>query len=98
MQQLLSLSLSQRACVDKLKSQWEEYDESKHVFPDDWYLRVARCSPGDPFNFKSAWKVLKRFECHYFDLQMSKMEKSVLTKVSMHSAKVCYLLLLLVSF
>lgn len=97
-QQLASLSLSQRACVCKLKSQWEEYDGGKHVFPDDWYLRVARCSPGDPFTFKSAWKVMKRFECHYFDLQMSKMEKSVLTKVSMHSAKVCYLLPHLVSF
>jgi hypothetical protein len=93
-QELATLSWSQRACVDKLKSQWEEYDEGKHVFPNEWYLRVARCSPGGPFNFKSAWKVMKRFECHYYDLRMSKMEKSVLRKVSMHSGKVCYLLLL----
>ena len=96
-QKLATLSLSQRACVDKLKSQWEEYDEGKHVFPDDWYLRVARCSPEGPFNFKSAWKVLKQFEYHYFDLRMSKMEKSVLTKVSMQSAEVCFLLLHLMS-
>jgi hypothetical protein len=81
-QQLASLSLSQRACVAQLKSQWEEYDGGKNGFPDDLYLRFARCSPGNPFNIKSAWKVMKRVECRYFHLQMSKVEKSVLAKVT----------------
>jgi hypothetical protein len=88
-QQLASLSLSQSACVAKLKSQWEEYDGGKTVFPDDLYLRFARCSPGNPFNVKSAWKVMKRVECRYFALEMSKMEKSVLSKVSMQCVKLC---------
>jgi hypothetical protein len=79
--QLASLSLSQRACVHALKLKWERQNGANHLFPDYYYLRFARCSPGDPFNFSSAWKVMERFDWRYFELSMSKMEATILTKV-----------------
>ena len=80
--QLASLSLSQRACVNALKLKWESRQNgANHLFPDYYYLRFARCSPGDPFNFSSAWKVMERFDWRYFELSMSKMEATILTKV-----------------
>lgn len=80
--QLASLSLSQRACVNALKLKWERQNGVNHWFPDEYNLRFARCSPGDPFNFANAWKVMERFDWRYYELTMSKMEATVLTKVS----------------
>lgn len=81
--QLASLSLSQRSCVDALKAKWEKQNAPDHWFSDEMYLRFARCSPGDPYNFMSAWKVMKRFDWRYMKLSMLKLETTVLTKVCM---------------
>jgi len=86
--QLASLSLSQRSCVNALKTRWEKYNGVNHWFPDEYYLRFARCSPGDPFNLSTGWKVMTRFDWRYYELSISKMEACVLTKVSLGSHRI----------
>ena len=72
--QLASLSLTQRSCVDALKIKWESQNRVDRWFSDDYYLRFARCSPGHPFNFRTAWKVMARFDWRYYELSITKME------------------------
>uniref|UniRef100_A0A7S2MV84 CRAL-TRIO domain-containing protein n=1 Tax=Helicotheca tamesis TaxID=374047 RepID=A0A7S2MV84_9STRA len=78
--QLASLTTEERACYDELKTRWEKKDRG-HVFPDDMYLRFARCSPGSKkFNSKAAWKVMKNFDPRYLELTAASLEKQLLTK------------------
>jgi len=52
------------------------------VYPDEMYLRFARCSPGpEKFNAKAAWKVMKNYDSRYLELTAASMEKQILSKV-----------------
>ena len=44
------------------------------------YLRMARNSPGKPFNFQQAWKVMKKMDAKYFHLSITQIEDQVKTK------------------
>jgi len=46
--------------------------------PLDWYIRFARHSPGIPFTFQNAWKVMKKFDVRYLDLTAVAMEPHLL--------------------
>mmetsp|Transcript_33925 Transcript_33925/g.50652 ORF Transcript_33925/g.50652 Transcript_33925/m.50652 type:complete len:275 (-) Transcript_33925:339-1163(-) len=79
-EQLASLSTEERACYDELKSRWEKKDRG-FVYPDEMYLRFARCSPGpEKFNAKAAWKVMKNYDSRYLGLTAASMEKQILSK------------------
>jgi hypothetical protein len=81
-EQIESLPISHRACYNALKSKWELKSGGKKAFPDELYLRFAMCSR-PPFDFKSAWTVMKRFDRRYLNLSVTSMEKQLLSKVSL---------------
>ena len=62
--QLEELTDAQKDCFASLKVKWEAA-HPEMLFPDEMYLRFARCSPGQAFDEKSAWKVMKSFEQRY---------------------------------
>ena len=81
-QAAVPLTIDERACVSALKQKWEaRKSTSKARFNDDWYLRFARCSPGSPFNFFSAWKVMMSFPPRYLDLSILGVEEMIKNKV-----------------
>jgi hypothetical protein len=80
-QQMSALSIEQRSCVLQLKNKWESRLNGIAVpFPDLWYIRFAKCSPGSPFHYKSAWIVMKKFDTRYLSLSIIDMECQLLTK------------------
>jgi len=90
-EQIESLPIAHRACYNALKSKWELRSGGKKAFPDELYLRFAMCSSPMPFDFKSAWTVMKRFDRRYLNLSITSMHKQLLTRVSM--MMLCYLLM-----
>ena len=80
-QQMASLSVEKRACVIHLKMKWERRVHGESVLPDEWYIRFAKCSPGDPFDARSAWKVMTKFDPRYLNLSILSMEKQLLSKI-----------------
>jgi len=80
-QQMSSLSIEQRSCVIQLKTKWEERaDRGNKPLPDEWFIRFAKCSPGKPFDYTTAWKIMKKFDYRYLDLSILSMERQLLTK------------------
>ena len=77
-----TLSIDEQNCVNALKSRWEarKSRSTRQRFTDEWYLRFARCSPGRPFHFPSAWKVMCNFSLRYLDLNIVGMERQLLTR------------------
>ena len=76
------LSSDQRTVVLALQKKWEDTPEGKaHPMPLDWYIRFARHSPGIPYTFQSAWKVMKKFDVRYLDLNIVSMEKHLLSRI-----------------
>ena len=77
-EQMDALSDSEKQCVQALKTKWEEKNEP---FPDDMYLRFARCSPGTKkFNEKASLKVMKKFDRRYLDLTAAELEPQLASK------------------
>ena len=80
-QQMASLSVEKRACVIHLKMKWERRVHGESVLPDEWYIRFAKCSPGEPFDAKSAWRIMTKFDQRYLNLSILSMEKQLLSKI-----------------
>lgn len=78
-EQIDDLNENERQCVENLKRRWEEKEELK--FPDEMYLRFARCSPGkNKFVESASWKVMKKFNPRYLNLKAETLEKQLLSK------------------
>jgi CRAL/TRIO domain len=75
-EQINALTAKERACFDRLKSNWErkcqkvnnnininDGDDQKKLalYSDEMLLRFARNSPNKPFHDKGAWKVMKKY-------------------------------------
>lgn len=96
-QQMASLSIDDRNVVMALKSSWLK--SGRPPFPNSWYLRFARCSPGRPFTFTTAYKSMKAFDQRYMNLTMRAMEDQIRTmmlfpvpglrSIKGHSSKYC---------
>ena len=67
--QLMALTPAQRGCVSTLRA------SAKEPFPEPYYLRFAWCSPGSPFDTKSAQKVMKKFDRRYLGLRIGNFER-----------------------
>lgn len=78
-EQLMSLPSPHRITVSTLKRNWEQGGHGG--YPDDWYLRFARCSPGVPFDYKSAWSVMKKFDRRYMKLDIAGLEHYLKFKI-----------------
>ena len=79
-EQIDSLEEKERECFDNLKKKWEEKHPDKR-YPDEMYLRFARCSPGaKKFNEMASWKVMKKFDRRYLTMKAADIEKQLLTK------------------
>jgi hypothetical protein len=80
-QQMISLSVEQRECVLQLKTKWEKRcQRGLNLFPDHWYIRFAKCSPGQPFDAKSAWTVMRKCDHRYVNLSILAMESQLLSR------------------
>jgi hypothetical protein len=96
-QQMASLSIDDRNVVMALKSSWLK--SGRPPFPNSWYLRFARCSPGRPFTFSTAYKTMKAFDQRYMNLTIRVMEDQIRTmmlfpvpglrSINGHSSKYC---------
>jgi hypothetical protein len=79
--QIEALSDEELECFNALKHKWEaRYPTEK--FADEMILRFARCSPGNRFDKKAAWKTMKSYEKSYVALSIVQMEAQLRTKVS----------------
>lgn len=75
-EQMKSLSITERNCVQQLKQKWESR-KSRTPLSTDLYLRMARNSPGKPFVFHAAWKVMKKMDSRYFTLSITQLEEQI---------------------
>lgn len=78
-EQLSILPSPYRITISTLKRNWEQGGHGG--FPDEWYLRFAKCSPGTPYDYKSAWKVMKNFDRRYLNLEIESMEIFLKSKI-----------------
>ena len=77
-EKLNALSSDDRTIVLTLQKNWEATPEGKsHPMSVDWYIRFARCS----HSYHAAWKVMKKFETRYLNLNIANMEQNILKKV-----------------
>uniref|UniRef100_A0A7S1Y071 CRAL-TRIO domain-containing protein n=1 Tax=Grammatophora oceanica TaxID=210454 RepID=A0A7S1Y071_9STRA len=80
-EQWSTLSIEQRQCVVALKKRWEQCNPDD-TFADEWYLRFAKCSPGKPFTFKSAYRTMKKTNPNWLGHTLNeKLERNLLTKI-----------------
>jgi hypothetical protein len=96
-EQMAALSIDDRNVVVALKSSWLK--SGRPPFPNSWYLRFARCSPGRPFTFSTAFKSMKAFDQRYMNLTIRTMEDQLrmmmlfpvpgLRSINGHSSKYC---------
>lgn len=78
-QQMVSLSIDERKVVAALKESWIR--SGRPPFPNTWYLKFARCSPGRPFTLKTAYKSMKAYDQRFMNLSIRNMEEQLLQKV-----------------
>lgn len=78
-EQMGTLPSPHRIVVTTLKRNWEQGGHGG--FPDEWYLRFAKCSPGMPFDYKAAWNVMKKFDRRYMTLNIIVMEIFLRSKI-----------------
>ena len=76
--QLSRLTVAQRLCVINLKTTWENGDGNKsRRFPDLWYIKFSKCSPGTPYDYKSALKVMQKFDRRTLTLSVVTIESQL---------------------
>jgi hypothetical protein len=79
--QIRDLNSPQLECFEHLKHKWQlRYPDEP--FSDEMILRFARCSPSEPFDAKSAWKVMKKYSRRYDRLNAYKLERQLRTKTA----------------
>jgi len=80
-EQLDSLAIDEKECVDALIDKWDE-NYPADPLPDDMVLRCARNS-NDPFHKTQAWKAMKGLQrtntAGFLSLTATKMEKQLKT-------------------
>lgn len=76
---MAALSIDERGVVNALKVRWLK--SGRPPFPNSWYLRFARSSPGRPFTFKTAIKSMRKYDQRYMSLSMSTMEQQIRVKM-----------------
>jgi len=76
--QINSLTTAQRSCVYAIKTTWEQGEGKSKPFPNLWYIRFAKCSPGLSFDFKSALKVMKKFDRRFMNLSIMAAERMLI--------------------
>jgi hypothetical protein len=75
--QLNRLTVAQRSCVHALKTTWESGEGKSKPFPDLWYIKFAKCSPGPPYDYKSALKVMQKFDRRNLNLSIVTIESQL---------------------
>jgi hypothetical protein len=78
-QQMSSLTIEERGIVMTLKAKWLK--SGKPPFPNLWYLKFARCSPGRPFTLSTAYKSMKKYNQQYMNLTIIMMEAQLRIKM-----------------
>jgi hypothetical protein len=79
--QIVVLPMAHRGYYNALNSKLELRSGGEaESFPDKLYLRFAMCGP-EPFDFKSAWTIMKRFDRRYLNLSITSTENQLRTKV-----------------
>lgn len=78
-EQMASLTINERGVVTSLKARWIK--SGRPPFPNMWYLKFARCSPGQPFTFKTAYKSMRKYNQYYMNLTIVMMEQQLLHKM-----------------
>ncbi|CAJ1938874.1 unnamed protein product [Cylindrotheca closterium] len=66
--QLIRLKNNEYQCYCRLKSQVEEANIGRFV-NDELILHFAQCSPGKPYNSKTAWDVIRGYDPHNWSLK-----------------------------
>lgn len=93
-EQLSSLSLEDRDCLDILKAKWlkrglelrNRKNGQKSMMPlnlsDAWFLRIARNNTGDDgqFNVQQSWAALKKLNARYLTFKVDDLEDQLMTK------------------
>lgn len=78
--QIVVLPMAHRGYYNALNSKLELRSGGEaESFPDKLYLRFAMCGP-EPFDFKSAWTIMKRFDRRYLNLSITSTENQLRTK------------------
>jgi hypothetical protein len=80
--QINALNPSERSCFDHLKQKWEKkYPDD--TFSNEMFLRFLRCSPGEAFHERPAWKIMKAYPQRCRNLTAASLEHQLKTKVRM---------------
>jgi CRAL/TRIO domain len=75
--QVNEMTMAQRSCVFALKTTWEQCEGKSKPFPNIWYIKFAKCSPGTPYDFKAALKVMKKFDRRFLNLTIMAVERQL---------------------
>ena len=78
--QVNEMTMAQRSCVYALKTTWEQGEGKSKPFPNHWYIKFAKCSPGTPYDFKAALKVMKKFDRRFLNLTIMAVERQLTSR------------------